>query len=209
VSTTGDRGPVDLREPADLHHRRPGVLPRLHHAGQHLHVRGEAGKRARTPPSAKPTRLPPSCRDRGPPTPRGAPSPALLPAASKLAASTTPATSSRSAWRWPCPPPRSPWPCRARWGSSCASPPVSSPPPRRAPHPQPAQPLALPVDESYSSYHPAGDYPLVRVLRDPVYVEVRLLQKTDPNLVLVLHHCWASPSPNAAAEPQWPILVDG
>ncbi|NXN95068.1 ZP1 protein, partial [Rhinopomastus cyanomelas] len=69
--------------------------------------------------------------------------------------------------------------------------------------------LRIATDETYSSYHPAGDYPLVKVLRDPIYVEVRLLQKTDPNLVLVLHHCWASPSTNAAAEPQWPILVDG
>ncbi|XP_076220146.1 zona pellucida sperm-binding protein 1 [Aptenodytes patagonicus] len=85
--------------------------------------------------------------------------------------------------------------------------------------PPTAAPLAMPgplglqlriaTDESYSSYHPDGDYPLVKVLRDPVYVEVRLLQKTDPNLVLVLHHCWASPSTDAAAEPQWPILVDG
>ncbi|NXJ85982.1 ZP1 protein, partial [Trogon melanurus] len=80
------------------------------------------------------------------------------------------------------------------------------PPPLFLPHPQP---LTLPADESYSSYHPDGDYPLVKVLRDPIYVEVRLLQKTDPNLVLVLHHCWAAPSPDAAAEPQWPILVDG
>ncbi|XP_068255673.1 zona pellucida sperm-binding protein 1 [Nyctibius grandis] len=69
--------------------------------------------------------------------------------------------------------------------------------------------LRIATDESYSSYHPDGDHPLVRVLRDPIYVEVRLLQKTDPNLVLVLHHCWASPSTDATAEPQWPILVDG
>ncbi|XP_054246770.1 zona pellucida sperm-binding protein 1 [Indicator indicator] len=69
--------------------------------------------------------------------------------------------------------------------------------------------LRIATDETYSSYHPSGDYPLVKVLRDPIYVEVRLLQKTDPNLVLVLHHCWAAPSTNAAAEPQWPILVDG
>ncbi|KAK4822799.1 hypothetical protein QYF61_019990 [Mycteria americana] len=85
--------------------------------------------------------------------------------------------------------------------------------------PPTAAPLAMPgplglqlriaTDESYSSYHPDSDYPLVRVLRDPIYVEVRLLQKTDPNLVLVLHHCWASPSTEATAEPQWPILVDG
>ncbi|NWI12902.1 ZP1 protein, partial [Crypturellus soui] len=69
--------------------------------------------------------------------------------------------------------------------------------------------LRIATDESYSSYHEDGDYPLVKVLRDPIYVEVRLLQKTDPNLVLVLHQCWASPSTSATAEPQWPILVDG
>ncbi|KAM7035056.1 zona pellucida sperm-binding protein 1 [Acridotheres tristis] len=85
--------------------------------------------------------------------------------------------------------------------------------------PPTAAPLAMPgplglqlriaTDESYSSYHPVGDFPLVRVLRDPIYVEVRLLQKTDPNLVLVLHHCWASPGPHATSQPQWPILVEG
>ncbi|NWT10455.1 ZP1 protein, partial [Vireo altiloquus] len=85
--------------------------------------------------------------------------------------------------------------------------------------PPTAAPLAMPgplglqlriaTDESYSSYHPAGDFPLVRVLRDPIYVEVRLLQKTDPNLVLVLHHCWASPGSHATSQPQWPILVEG
>lgn len=79
--------------------------------------------------------------------------------------------------------------------------PSHSPVPRSASNP--------PVDESYSSYHPDTDYPLVKVLRDPIYVEVRLLQKTDPNLVLVLHQCWAAPSTSPAAEPQWPILVDG
>ncbi|NXU41045.1 ZP1 protein, partial [Drymodes brunneopygia] len=85
--------------------------------------------------------------------------------------------------------------------------------------PPTAAPLAMPgplglqlriaTDESYSSYHPVGDFPLVRVLRDPIYVEVRLLHKTDPNLVLVLHHCWASPGSHATSQPQWPILIDG
>lgn len=74
---------------------------------------------------------------------------------------------------------------------------------------RPTHPLVVPADESYSSYHAEGDFPLVRVLRDPIYVEVRLLHKTDPNLVLVLHQCWASPGTPGTAEPQWPILVDG
>ncbi|NWR21970.1 ZP1 protein, partial [Emberiza fucata] len=75
--------------------------------------------------------------------------------------------------------------------------------------PSRSTPPNIPPDESYSSYHAVGDFPLVRVLRDPIYVEVRLLQKTDPNLVLVLHHCWASPGSHATSQPQWPILVEG
>ncbi|NXA02363.1 ZP1 protein, partial [Nesospiza acunhae] len=75
--------------------------------------------------------------------------------------------------------------------------------------PSHSTPPNIPTDESYSSYHAVGDFPLVRVLRDPIYVEVRLLQKTDPNLVLVLHHCWASPGSHATSQPQWPILVEG
>nr|CAC16087.1 zona pellucida protein 1 [Gallus gallus] len=85
-------------------------------------------------------------------------------------------------------------------------------PPTAAPLAQPGPlqlQLRIATDESYSSYYPDADYPLVKVLRDPIYVEVRLLQKTDPNLVLVLHQCWAAPSTSPAAEPQWPILVDG
>ncbi|NWZ30977.1 ZP1 protein, partial [Asarcornis scutulata] len=85
-------------------------------------------------------------------------------------------------------------------------------PPTAAPMAQPGPlrlQLRIATDESYGAYHAEGEYPLVKVLRDPIYVEVRLLQKTDPNLVLVLHQCWAAPSTGPAAEPQWPLLVDG
>lgn len=64
-------------------------------------------------------------------------------------------------------------------------------------------------DKSYSSYYMDSDYPLVKALRDPIYVEVRILQRTDPDLVLVLHHCWATPSINPHQQMQWPVLVDG
>ncbi|CAM4565525.1 unnamed protein product [Lepidochelys olivacea] len=40
-------------------------------------------------------------------------------------------------------------------------------------------------------------------------MEVRILHRTDPSLVLVLHQCWATPSANPLQQPQWPILVDG
>uniref|UniRef100_A0A8C4WFB3 ZP domain-containing protein n=1 Tax=Gopherus evgoodei TaxID=1825980 RepID=A0A8C4WFB3_9SAUR len=69
--------------------------------------------------------------------------------------------------------------------------------------------LRIATDVSYASYLTEGDYPVVKVLRDPVYMEVRILQRTDPSLVLVLHQCWATPSTNPLQQPQWPILVDG
>lgn len=64
-------------------------------------------------------------------------------------------------------------------------------------------------DGSYTSYYTDSDYPVVKTLRDPVYAEVKILQRTDPDLVLVLHHCWATPSINPQQRLQWPVLVDG
>ncbi|XP_075784512.1 zona pellucida sperm-binding protein 1-like [Pelodiscus sinensis] len=69
--------------------------------------------------------------------------------------------------------------------------------------------LRIATDLSYTSYFEEGDYPVLKVLRDLIYVEVRILQRTDPALVLVLHQCWATPSANPLEQPQWPILVDG
>ncbi|NXJ17698.1 ZP4 protein, partial [Dicrurus megarhynchus] len=69
--------------------------------------------------------------------------------------------------------------------------------------------LRVASDGSYTSYYTDSDYPLVKTLRDPVYAEVKLLQRTDPDLILVLHHCWATPSTNPQQQLQWPILVDG
>ncbi|NWT90835.1 ZP4 protein, partial [Lanius ludovicianus] len=69
--------------------------------------------------------------------------------------------------------------------------------------------LRVATDGSYTSYYTDSDYPVVKTLRDPVYAEVKLLQRTDPDLILVLHHCWATPSTDPQQQLQWPILVDG
>ncbi|KAF3854665.1 hypothetical protein F7725_022720 [Dissostichus mawsoni] len=65
------------------------------------------------------------------------------------------------------------------------------------------------VDVAYTSFYTDTDYPVTKVLRDPVYVEVQLLEKTDPNLVLTLGRCWTTTSPNPHSLPQWDILIDG
>uniref|UniRef100_H9GPQ6 Zona pellucida glycoprotein 1 n=1 Tax=Anolis carolinensis TaxID=28377 RepID=H9GPQ6_ANOCA len=69
--------------------------------------------------------------------------------------------------------------------------------------------LRIATDSSYTFYYSDTDYPVLKVLREPVHVEVRLLQRMDPSLVLVLHECWATPSTNPLEQLQWPILVDG
>ncbi|NXE80993.1 ZP4 protein, partial [Cochlearius cochlearius] len=69
--------------------------------------------------------------------------------------------------------------------------------------------LRVASDGSYTSYYTDSDYPVVKTLRDPVHAEVKILQRTDPDLVLVLHHCWATPTINPQQELQWPVLVDG
>ncbi|XP_053318177.1 zona pellucida sperm-binding protein 4-like [Spea bombifrons] len=69
--------------------------------------------------------------------------------------------------------------------------------------------MRIAQDLDYLSYYTDGDYPVQKVLRDPVYLEVRILQRTDPNLVLVLNNCWANPAMDSTQQPQWPILVDG
>ncbi|XP_007519711.2 zona pellucida sperm-binding protein 1 [Erinaceus europaeus] len=69
--------------------------------------------------------------------------------------------------------------------------------------------LRIARDETFSTYYEEQDYPVTKLLRQPLPVEVRLLQRTDPGLALVLHQCWATPSANPFQQPQWPLLVDG
>ncbi|NWZ66135.1 ZP4 protein, partial [Acrocephalus arundinaceus] len=69
--------------------------------------------------------------------------------------------------------------------------------------------LRVASDGSYTSYYTDSEYPVVKTLRDPVCAEVKILQRTDPHLSLVLHHCWATPSTNSQQQLQWPLVVDG
>ncbi|KAL0965957.1 hypothetical protein UPYG_G00288650 [Umbra pygmaea] len=63
--------------------------------------------------------------------------------------------------------------------------------------------------EAYSSYYNDADYPVVKVLKDPVYAEVHILGRTDSNLVLLLEHCWATSSSSPLSLPKWDLLIDG
>ncbi|XP_039598526.1 zona pellucida sperm-binding protein 4-like [Polypterus senegalus] len=69
--------------------------------------------------------------------------------------------------------------------------------------------LVIAKDSSYGSYYVDVDYPVTKTLRDPVAVEVHIVNRTDPNLVLTLGDCWVTPGPSASSQPQWSLLVNG
>ncbi|TRY56105.1 hypothetical protein DNTS_015237 [Danionella cerebrum] len=64
-------------------------------------------------------------------------------------------------------------------------------------------------DEAYSSYYTDSDYPITKVLREPVYVEVHVMERTDPNVVLMLGDCWATSHAEPLSTPRWSLLENG
>ncbi|XP_067857612.1 zona pellucida sperm-binding protein 4-like [Heptranchias perlo] len=68
--------------------------------------------------------------------------------------------------------------------------------------------LRIAKDGGYRSWYVASDYPILSVLRDPVFVEVRVLNRNDPSLVLLLNDCWATHTAEPYSGLRWDLLVE-
>ncbi|XP_069089439.1 zona pellucida sperm-binding protein 2-like [Pleurodeles waltl] len=69
--------------------------------------------------------------------------------------------------------------------------------------------LNLFPDDSYNTPYSISQYPVVKLLREPVYLEVQLLNRNDPNLELMLNDCWATSQEDPTSQPRWNVVVDG
>ncbi|XP_077451331.1 zona pellucida sperm-binding protein 4-like [Stigmatopora argus] len=61
----------------------------------------------------------------------------------------------------------------------------------------------------FDYFYEESDYPVTKELREPIYVEVRIVGKNDPNLVLNLRRCWATGDSYPQSMPQWDLLLHG
>ncbi|XP_015732951.1 zona pellucida sperm-binding protein 2 isoform X1 [Coturnix japonica] len=101
--------------------------------------------------------------------------------------------------------------CSFSNGDASVSVRVDSPPPLAASMNQ--GPLSLILlsypEDSYRQPYRDDQYPIVRFLQQPIFMEVQVLNRNDPNLYLQLDDCWATASEDPSSLPQWNIVVDG
>lgn len=60
----------------------------------------------------------------------------------------------------------------------------------------------------YDYFYHDDEFPVTRLLRQPLYFEVGLLQSSDQRLELILENCWATAEEDRTSTPSWDIIVN-
>ncbi|XP_072219007.1 uncharacterized protein [Leuresthes tenuis] len=68
--------------------------------------------------------------------------------------------------------------------------------------------MRLALDDSYSKFQKAEDYPIAKYLQQPLYFEVQL-KSTNPKVSLQLENCWATQDEDKNSQPRWNLIING
>ncbi|TRY86295.1 hypothetical protein DNTS_016119 [Danionella cerebrum] len=69
--------------------------------------------------------------------------------------------------------------------------------------------LKLSQDMVYRLFYHDGDFPVLKVLKQPLFFEVSMDQSTDSTISVVLKNCWATLTKDKESEPRWDLIIDG
>ncbi|XP_077443991.1 uncharacterized protein LOC144064950 [Stigmatopora argus] len=69
--------------------------------------------------------------------------------------------------------------------------------------------LRLAMDDSYTSFYGAGDYPVSKYLQQPLFFEVALMKSNNPKVSLQLENCWATIDKKRTSKPRWNLIING
>lgn len=69
--------------------------------------------------------------------------------------------------------------------------------------------MDFPLDDSYTRFHSAADYPVTKYLQEPVYFEVELKGTKLAYVSLELDSCWATLDSNRLSQPRWNLVING
>ncbi|XP_067338951.1 uncharacterized protein [Channa argus] len=74
---------------------------------------------------------------------------------------------------------------------------------------EPEAVMRLALDDSYSVFYRAEDYPVAKYPKQPLYFEVELMGSTSSVVSLELENCWVTLKNDRMSQPRWNLITDG
>lgn len=65
------------------------------------------------------------------------------------------------------------------------------------------------LDDTYTTFHAAADYPVAKFLQEPVFFEVELKGTKLADVSQELDRCWATLDSDGFSQPRWNLIING